>query len=68
MSEIHLNLVMGDKINRKLLRQISKQQKLLEAAAKESNFDAYFSLAIVLQAARNTFIFELEKNADVFSE
>ena len=47
---------------------LSSKNKLMEAAMKEKDFDAYFCLALVLQSARNVFIMEIGKNVEVYVE
>jgi len=47
---------------------LTSKSKLIEAAFKEKDFDAYFSLGMVLQGARQIFINEISKNIEVFSE
>lgn len=66
--ELHLNDVYGETLSRKALSTISCKTKLMEAALKDPNFDAYFCIALVLQSARTVFIQEVSKNIDIFTE
>jgi len=50
------------------LFNITGKTKLLEAAFKEKEFDAYFCLSLVMTIARNVFIQEVSKAADVYFE
>ncbi len=47
---------------------LTGKNKLLEAAFKEKEFDPYFCLSLVLTIARNIFISEVSKAADVYFE
>ena len=40
---------------------------LIEACLKEKEYDPYFSISLVLQGARNTFIREVGRHADIFA-
>jgi hypothetical protein len=40
---------------------------LIEASLKEKEYDPYFSISLVLQGARNTFIREVGRHADIFA-
>jgi hypothetical protein len=42
--------------------------KLIEASLKEKEYDPYFSISLVLQGARNTFIREVGRHVDTFCE
>jgi hypothetical protein len=41
---------------------------LIDACLKEKEYDPYFSISLVLQGARNTFIREAGRHVDVFCE
>ena len=53
---------------KKNLISLTGKNKLLEAAFKEKEFDPYFCLSLVLTLARNIFIQEVTKAADVYIE
>lgn len=40
---------------------------MTEACLKEKEYDPYFSISLVLQGARNTFIREVGRHADAFA-
>jgi len=42
--------------------------KLIDASLKEKEYDPYFSISLVLQGARNTFIREVGRHVDTFCE
>ena len=48
MIELYLNDTMGDYLNRKAMSLITCKSKLMEAAFKEKELDAYFCLSLVL--------------------
>lgn len=68
INEIHLNLIMGDQLSKKVMKNISSKVKLMEAAFKEKEFDSYFSLALGVQGARNIFVTEVGKHIEVYIE
>ena len=47
---------------------LSSKYKLMEAAFKEKDFDAYFTLGLCLQGARNVFVTEVGKCGEVYAE
>lgn len=42
--------------------------KLIEACLKEKEYDPYFSISLVLQGARNTFIREIGRHVDIYCD
>jgi hypothetical protein len=69
LSEIHINQVHGEvPLAKKNMISLTGKNKLLEAAFKEKEFDPYFCLSLVLTIARNIFISEVSKAADVYFE
>ncbi len=69
LSEIHLNQVHGEApLQRKILMTMTGKNKLIEAAFREKEFDPYFCLGFVLIIARNLFIQEATKAAEVYIE
>ena len=68
-SEIHINQVHGEgPLPKKNLLSLTGKNKLLEAAFKEKEFDPYFCLSLVLSIARNIFIQEVTKAAEIYIE
>jgi hypothetical protein len=59
---------MGDKLTIKQKCNITCKARLIEACLKEKEYDPYFSISLVLQGARNTFIREAGRHVDVFCE
>ena len=68
VSEICVLEIMGDKLTCKQKCAITWKTKLTEACLKEKEYDPYFSISLVLQGARNTFIREIGRHVDVFCE
>lgn len=68
-SEIHINQIHGEgPLPRKTLFTLTGKNKLIEAAFKEKDFDPYFCLGFVLSVARNIFVSEISKAAEVYYE
>jgi hypothetical protein len=68
LSEICVLEIMGDKLTTKSKCAITLKAKLIEACLKEKEYDPYFSISLVLQGARNTFIRETGRHVDVYCE
>jgi|TARA_B110000285_G_C15134565_1_gene625975 hypothetical protein len=58
---------MGEKLTKKQTCNITFKARLIEACLKEKEYDPYFSISLVLQGARNTFIREVGRHADIFA-
>ena len=59
---------MGDKLTKKAICNLTFRQKLIDASIREKEYDPYFSISLVLQAARNSFIREVGRHVDIFIE
>ena len=68
LSEICLLEIMNDKLTVKQRCAITLKSRLIDACLKEKEYDPYFSISLVLQGARNTFIREAGRHVDVFCE
>lgn len=68
LSEICVLEIMGDKLTTKQKCAITLKAKLIESCLKEKEYDPYFSISLVLQGARNTFIREIGRHVDVYCE
>lgn len=55
-------------MTRKNLVGLTSKSKLIDAAFKEKDLDAYFSIGIVLQEARNIFVKEISKSGEIYVE
>ena len=68
MSEIAVSEIMGDKLTNKQKCNITFKGRLTDACLKEKEYDPFFSISLVLQGARNTFIREVGRHVEVFAE
>jgi len=59
---------MADKLTLKQKCALTMKTKLIEASLKEKEYDPYFSISLVLQGARNTFIREVTRHVDIFCD
>lgn len=41
---------------------------MVEASLKEKDYDPYFSICVVLQGARNSFLREVQRHVDVYAD
>lgn len=60
--------IMGEKLSKKQICNITFKSRLLESCLKEKEYDPYFSISLVLQGARNSFIREVGRYADIFAD
>ena len=68
LSEIGVMEIMGDKLTCKQKCSLTFKAKLTEASLKEKEFDSFFCISMVLQGARNTFIREVGRHVETYSE
>ena len=68
VSEISVAEIMGEKLSNKQRCNVSFKCRLTEACLKEKDYDPYFSISLVLQGARNTFIREVGRHVEVFAD
>lgn len=68
LSEIAVSEIMGDKLTNKQKCNITFKGRLTDACLKEKEYDPFFSISLVLQGARNTFIREVGRHVEVFAE
>lgn len=68
VSEISVLEIMGEKLTKKQICNITFKSRLLESCLKEKEYDPYFSISLVLQGARNSFIREVGRYADIFAD
>jgi len=68
LSEVCTLEIMGEKLTIKQRCAITLKNKLTEACLKEKEYDPYFSISLVLQGARNTFIRESGRHVDVYCD
>lgn len=47
---------------------MTSKQKLIESSLKEKDYDPYFSICIVLQGARNSFMREVYRHIECYAE
>ena len=59
---------MGDKLTCKQKCSITFKAKLTDSSLKEKEFDSFFCISMVLQGARNTFIREVGRHVETYSE
>ena len=59
---------MGDKLTNKQKCNITFKARLIDACLKEKEYDPYFSISLVLQEARNTFIREFGRHVECFAD
>ena len=68
ISEICVIEIMSEKLTTKQKCAITFKSKLTEACIKEKEYDPYFSISLVVQGARSTFIRETGRHMDVYCE
>ena len=68
ISEISVAECMGDKLSNKQRCNLTFKGRLTDACLKEKEYDPYFSISLVLQGARNTFIREVGRHVEVFAK
>jgi hypothetical protein len=68
VSEISCLEIMNEKLTSKQRCAISFKAKLTDACLKEKDYDPYFSISLVLQGARNTFLREVGRHSDVYAD
>jgi hypothetical protein len=68
VSEISVAEIMGEKLNSKQKCAITFKNRLTDACLKEKEYDPYFSISLVLQGARNTFIREVGRHVEIFTK
>ena len=59
---------MGEKLSKKQICSMTAKAKLVEASLKEKDYDPYFSICIVLQGARNSFMREVCRHIECYAE
>jgi len=60
--------IMGEKLTMKQRCNVTFKGRLTDACLKEKEYDPYFSISLVLQGARNTFIREVGRHVEVFAK
>ena len=68
LSEIGCLEIMGEKLSKKIICNMTSKHKLIDASLKEKDYDPYFSICIVLQGARNSFMREVCRHIEVFAD
>ena len=68
VSEISCQEIMSEKLTSKQRCQITFKGRLTDACLKEKEYDPYFSISLVLQGARNTFIREVGRHVEIFAD
>ena len=68
ISEISCQEIMVEKLTKKQICNITFKSKLIDACLKEKEYDPYFSISLVLQGARNTFMREVARHVEVFAD
>ena len=68
ISETRCLEIMGEKLSKKQACNMTSKHKLVEASLKEKDYDPYFSICIVLQGARNTFMREVQRHIDCYCD
>lgn len=67
-SEISCLELMNDKLSSKQRCNITFKARLIDACLKEKEYDPHFSISLVLQGARNTFIREVGRHVDIYTD
>ncbi len=68
VSEISCQEIMSEKLSKKQICSITFKSRLIDACLKEKEYDPYFSISLVLQGARNTFIREVGRHAETYAD
>ena len=68
ISEISCQEIMVEKLTKKQICNITFKSKQIDACLKEKEYDPYFSISLVLQGARNTFMREVARHVEVFAD
>ena len=68
LSEVSCLEIMGEKLSFKQKCSMTCKARLIESCLKEKEYDPYFSISLVLQGARNSFMREIGRHVDCYAE
>ena len=68
VSEVSCFEIMGEKLTKKQICAMTCKARLIEACLKEKEYDPYFSISLVLQGARNSFMREVGRHVECYAD